>query len=587
MRFALKAVFRFIAVLALVAFMGMPSSAQVVFGGIFRQSNENRAAWIGDEWPGFLKKWQDLEKQGYRIFKFKTYMDGGQRRYAGLFKPGTYMPAAYVGKPWNDFLAQWQKFEKENYRIIDFETWTDGGERLYAGIFAPGTYKPAAFIGKPWGEFLKQWQQFEKEGYRIIDFETYVDSGQRLYAGIFAPGTYTPAAYIGKPWNDFLAQWQKFEKDGYRIKIFRTYVDNGERLYAGIFEPGNDAHGAWIGREYENFLGQWHQFEKEGLRLEDLQIYETDCAAKCMNQVVMPPICPAEGTPCNPYIYLIAGTSEHCATAPGTCQGNTQRVGYSWPVDVDNNTRYLHMGAMEIKDQFLTLPFINQGQNWSKNGWRYDNKDWHHAIDFSVSPKNSFEVTPAAAGTVIFIGWDWWSGNTIIISHDVGGVKDSYRTIYMHLRNGAETDCDNAWNVTIPTFISSDSKDPNFAAYTSYLNASGCTKDKSKRHLNPANWGTNEKLDTSLLGKVVHPGQVIAHSGQTGPGGGRDPSGGVNTHVHVFFTRRDPANGTFYFFDPYGEYSTPDCYPSGITDAPSNSCQRYPVVWKGGKPQFP
>ena len=526
-----KSVVRLSTVLLLMACMVLPASAQVVFGGIFRQSNENRAAWIGLEWPDFLKKWQDEEKQGYRIFQFKTYMDGNTRKYAGLFKPGTYTPAAYVGKPWPDFLAQWQKFEKENYRIIDFETWTDGGTRLYAGIFAPGTY--------------------------------------------------TPAAYIGKPWNDFLAQWQKFEKEGYRMKIFRTYVDNGQRLYAGIFEPGTDARGAWIGKEYENFVGQWHVFEKEGLRLNDLQIYDMNCGeTKCMNQVVMPPASQGGG---DSYVYYITGNSTHCATAPGTCAGNTTAVGYSWPVDVDNGTRYLHMGAVDIKDQFLTLPFVNQGQTWEKNGWRYSNKQWHHAIDFSVSPVNSFEVSPAAEGTVIYIGWDWWSGNTMIISHDVNGVKDAYRTIYMHLRNGAETDCDNAWNITIPTFSKTD---PNLTAYTSYLNASGCTKDKSKRHLNAANWGTNEKLDTTLVGKTVHPGQVIAHSGQTGPGGGRDPGGAVNTHVHVFFTHRDPANGTFYFFDPYGIYSTPDCYPSGINDAPQN-CNRYPVVWKGGKPQFP
>ena len=556
-----------------------PASAQVVFGGIFRQSNENRAAWIGDEWPAFLAKWQDLEKQGLRMFQFKTYMDGGKRRYAGLFKPGTYAPAAYIGKPWNDFLQQWQKFEKEGYRIIDLETWSDGGTRLYGGIFAPGTYTPAASVGLPWDAFLAQWQKFEKEGYRIFDFETYVEGGHRLYAGLFHPANYAPAAYVGKPWDDFLAKWKEFEKQGFRMKIFRTYVEGEQRLYAGIFEPGNDNHGAWIGKEYENFVSEWHGFEKQGLRLADLQIYETDCLGKCMNQVVMPP---CDGG-CNSYVYYITGTSTHCAGPPNTCAGNTAAVGYSWPVDVDGGNRYLRHGAVDIKDRFLTLPFINKaGVTWSKNGWRYSTKTWHHAIDYSVSPKDTFQVSPAATGTVIHIGWDWWSGNTMIISHDVGGVTDAYRTIYMHLRNGASTDCDNAWNVTIPKLTGDSLND-----YTSYLNASGCTKDKAHRNLKPANWGTNEKLDMSLVGKLVHPGQVIASAGQSGPGGGHDPGGAVNTHLHVFFTHRDPANNTFYFFDPYGVYSTPDCYPGTITAEPGPTYARYPDVWKGGSPQFP
>ena len=65
----------------------------------------------------------------------------------------------------------------------------------------------------------------------------------------------------------------------------------------------------------------------------------------------------------------------------------------------------------------------------------YSPGKWHHAIDFSRSDGGTFGVL-AASGRVIHIGWDWWSGNTIIVSHDVGGgVKDAYRTVYMHLRN--------------------------------------------------------------------------------------------------------------------------------------------------------
>lgn len=573
---------RHLGVLLLLGILAAPASAQVVFGGIFRQSNEPRAAWIGDEWPAFLKKWQDLEKQGLRIFQFKTYMDGGKRRYAGLFKPGKYAPLAYVGKPWDDFLKHWQQFEKQSYRMIDFETWSESGTRLYAGIFAPDTYAPAAYIGRPWDDFLKQWQALEKQGYRIFDFETYVDGGKRLYAGLFRPGNYAPAAYIGRPWDDFLAKWQDFENHGFRMKIFRTYMDGGQRLYAGIFEPGTDARGAWIGREYENFVAKWHELEKGGLRLNDLEIYESPCGNQCMNQVVMPA---CKDDPNCGYVYMITGTSTHCEGLPGTCAGNTTAVAYRWPVDIEGGNRYIHLGGLDIKDQFLMLPLKNKaGSTWSHNGWRYGDGTWHHAIDYSVSPQDTFQVVAAAGGTVIHIGWDWWSGNTMVVSHDAGGVKDAYRTIYMHLRNGANTDCDKAWNVTIPTFKAGDA---NLVAYKSYLNASGCTQDKSKRNLKSANWGANEKIDTSLLGKQISAGQVLAWAGQTGPGGGRDPNGGVNTHLHVFFAHRDPADKKWYFFDPYGIYSKPDCYPSGITDSINTPCARYPVVWKGSKPQFP
>ena len=50
-----------------------------------------------------------------------------------------------------------------------------------------------------------------------------------------------------------------------------------------------------------------------------------------------------------------------------------------------------------------------------------------------------------------------------------------------------------------------------------------------------------------------------------------------------FFARRDPTDNRWYFFDPYGIYALPSCYPAGMTDSLNISCVRYPVAWKGGK----
>jgi hypothetical protein len=49
---------------------------------------------------------------------------------------------------------------------------------------------------------------------------------------------------------------------------------------------------------------------------------------------------------------------------------------------------------------------------------------------------------------------------------------------------------------------------------------------------------------------AVKAGDLIAHAGMTGPGGQQKP-GPPNTHLHIFWTVRDPKNGEFYFFDPY------------------------------------
>ena len=75
-----------------------------------------------------------------------------------------------------------------------------------------------------------------------------------------------------------------------------------------------------------------------------------------------------------------------------------------------------------------------------------------------------------------------------------------------------------------------------------------------------------QKIVTSLIGKTVKAGDVLGWAGDTGPGGCGCMSGGdgSNTHLHIFFAHRDPSNNLWYFFDPYGIYGTPDCYPSTV-----------------------
>jgi murein DD-endopeptidase MepM/ murein hydrolase activator NlpD len=216
--------------------------------------------------------------------------------------------------------------------------------------------------------------------------------------------------------------------------------------------------------------------------------------------------------------------------------------------------------------------------------WRYGNGVWHHAGDYGKGP-DTFKVLAAAAGKVIFVGWDDWAGNTVIVSHDVGGVADAYRTIYMHLRNGPQNDCEKSWTRSVPLIASKN--DANLlASYKQHLNQTGCKENPSQRKPDPAYWGTNSQTIPVSVNKVVKAGALIGYAGMTGPGGQGSP-GSPNTHLHIFWTVRDSQDGQWYFFDPYGLYSKPDCYPAGVTDSISGNCARYPIAWKGGKPSYP
>jgi hypothetical protein len=415
--------------------------------------------------------------------------------------------------------------------------------------------------------------------------ETYVEGGKRLYTGLWLPGTDGYYLWAGVEWGSFTQKWEELAKQHLRLIDVHTYMEGGKRLYTGVWREGTDGYYLWAGGDFENFTSKWAENGAANLRLVGIDLYDDACAANCTNTVLMPDD-PAT-TWRDGYDYGITGGKMHCEGKPGTCPATPSDVYYHWPNVQYGGQYYARLSVLEdAKDQIFTLPFKEKSSDMSHNGWRYSNGVWHHAIDYSRKDGNTFKVVAAAPGTVIYSGWDNWSGNTVIISHDAGGKKDVYRTIYMHLHNGAQHDCDQAWTKTETWFTKQADKDD----YSEYLIPTGCPQDKTKRHPDEAHWGTeSETIDPNIVGKQVNAGDFIGWAGSTGPGGCGCMNGkgmGPNTHLHVFFAHRDPTDSKWYFFDPYGIYATPDCYPTAVDGPISTPCSRYPVSWKGGKPGY-
>jgi hypothetical protein len=420
---------------------------------------------------------------------------------------------------------------------------------------------------------VQKWQELGRYNLRLIDIETYVAGGVRRYAGVWRGGAGGHYLWAGVSWNDFVNKWKELGPKGLRLIDIERYETSAGTKYIGVWHSGTDGYYLWAGADWENFRSKWYQLAQSQLRLVDVEVNQGSCTDTCSNQVV------ASG----PYIYGITRTPTHCPGPPGTCgtPGPNDTVAYEWPVDTTSAGRVARLSALEHGDQFLTLPFRDSAVK-GRGSWMYGPGSWHHAADYH-SDKGTFIVRAAAPGRVVHVGWDNWSGNTVVVSHDVGGVADAYRTISMHLRDGATNDCNLAWAVTVPWLAPGST---NRTEYVQHLNETGCAQDPAKRNLDAAHWGTNQHTIRVSPGDAVARGAILAWAGNTGPGGKRG-GGGPNTHLHIFFARRDPSNNRWYFFDPSGIYGPPQCYPPGVRDPIGGPCARYPIAWLGGRPQHP
>lgn len=561
-------------------------SAQDLYTGLWRAGADGYSLYKDLSWEAFVSKWQQLGAQNQRLADISTYTKDGIRLYNGVWRSGTDGYALYGGLEWSAFVSKWQELGAQNLRLIDIETYTSGSIRLYIGVWRAGTDGYALYNGLTWTDFVSKWQQMGAQNLRLIDVTTYVENGIRLYTGVWRAGTDPYGLYNGLSWANFSAKAQELAAQNLRLINLTSYLEGNTRLYLGVWRAGSDAYALWDGTDWESFISKWAESGAANLRLINLETYESNCDDLCLNNVLMDDNPNTTGR--DTYSYKIPASTLHCEQTAGTCGAPAPGsvVTYSWPNLKIGTTYYMRNSVVfSAKDKIFTLPFSDAAASMTYEPWMRDEDSWHHAIDYQRTDSKTFQIKAAAAGTVIYIGWDNTAGNTMIISHDVGTKKDVYRTIYMHLQNGPLTDCNNSWTKSLPALGSNAQ-----ANFRTYLNNTGCPEDTSKRKPLVANWGKeSQKIKASLLGQKVTAGQLIAWSGSTGSSGCDCTTDGTtdpNTHLHIFFAHRDSTDSKWYLFDPYGIYSFPSCYPTSV-NGKITTCSRYPVAWKSGNPKYP
>ncbi|KAG0633756.1 hypothetical protein HOY80DRAFT_588438 [Tuber brumale] len=549
------------------------------FSAIWSPSTGKTKFYTSISWNNFTSSYSSIEAGGYTLDDLEVATFGNETTFHGLFRTAASPSVLYTSTDFTGFIKKWEEYEKSGLLMHNFETYEIAGAMHYAGVFHEVAGKQTRHFTTSKLDAIRAREEAVASGYQTQDFETYVVNGTRWFAGIFRQGgNGEERAWVTTDFDEFVRMWQEFRDSGLRLWDYEEYIDNGTRVYAGFFRAGKETgkYEKLFGGDAEMFAGMRHRLEGKGMVVDDFEVTESTCPATCLNQVSNPPSEVA-------YIYPLAETSLHCEGPPGTCNG-TGQVEYSQPTYDEEGSRFLEPDIVNEISQLFTLPFRNN--KIKHNGWLYLSNIWHYAIDYYTDEFGPFGVHAAAPGKVIFVGWNDYAGNTIIISHK----RDRYRTIYMHIRNGAEADCKASETLSLRFLREATQSTPEFlpvlSNFTKYLADTSCNSTSPST----VHWGEANDAIAVAPGDAVKRGQKLGVAGSTGPGGCGCIFGGskANNHLHIFFAKKNGA-GKWYFFDPYGIYAPPECYPTSndvsipLTDT---SCARYPSGWKGGKPGF-
>lgn len=563
--------------------------------GVWREGNYSHYIWVGDNWDGFIDKGNELAADGFHLIDMERSLKDGKNRYSGVWKKESGGNYLVEGKPLNEFLEDGKERANQGYRLIDVERFVKNNQGHYNGVWVTGYGGTKIILGLGWDDFIAERKELREKGMRLIDFETYVSDGKRKYIGVFQSGTYGNKLWSGFSWGDFVDKWKDLSADGYRLFDFETYKSDGKRKYSGVFIEGDGKYRLWHAADREEFLSKWREYTDKGLRLVDLELFPNQCKMQCLNDVVKPDA--------GQYTTSIPYTNLHCegVTEPSDCADPPpdKNVKYRAPVDVIGERTYVRLSAIDDGDQIFTVPTRNMDVKLGST-WIYGGGNYHHAEDYKEKDGDSFEIGAAAPGQVIYVDYRYHSGNTVIISHDAGGKKDVYRTIYRHLQNGPTNDCNMAWNESVAEYEmkTGDDNVEKLKKYKFYLDFTGCKKagdlpDKIEY------WGTEFKKIAVSPGQQVDRGDFLGWAGNTGPGGillaittdddDKYKVSGTNLHLHIAFAKKDPVDKKWYLIDPFGIYSKNEneCYPAELGDPINTSCSRYQVFWKGGAAQYP
>jgi hypothetical protein len=245
------------------------------FAGVWQTGTGKQDFAVDLSFEEFAAKHQALSGDGpgggLRLASFRTYEDGGQRRWAAIWREGTGRQLFAADLTWDGFETQHQSALAAGARIELLQTYQDGGLRLYAAYWREGGGQQLVTADMTWEDFSAKYTEAKDGGLRLACFQTYLDQGRRLWLGTWREGDGPHLLAADLDQAGFLAKDQEIASQGVRVRHFQVYQDGGNTLWAGAWRASQAEQDLLQRASFLEFKARHDANEARGLRLVDLE----------------------------------------------------------------------------------------------------------------------------------------------------------------------------------------------------------------------------------------------------------------------------------------------------------------------------
>lgn len=266
---------------------GIPQSGQVVrrplpaalpynFTAVWCHSDIPEIQIYGATYEEYRMKYDEISPGGWRLHQIRPHIDDNNIvRYTAVWRKSEVIETQVYGYTYEDYRSTYDELWKEGWRIFLLEPYVLNGQVLYTAVWRKQT-SPSPELqvyGYSYEDYRESYDELWPEGWRLFLLKPYVFNGEVLYTAIWRPENTPEFQIYGATYEEFRSLYNELWPSGYRLYLIENYRLGNETYYTAAWREGTYSEVQAYEWPYQDYRLKYDDLWPDGWRLSLLDVY--------------------------------------------------------------------------------------------------------------------------------------------------------------------------------------------------------------------------------------------------------------------------------------------------------------------------